>query len=232
MCSSDLRNPALYQLDPLDRMSWSSYREDVYGHLEEVEGRLVVAGVPALLEGYCPWWSRLPLFILRLATEVHWADEKLCFDTLVRETADFYCVCNREGARFDTGQHAGLELDWEQTVEHVVYPAIKSLLLPPLGVFSAPSHSRGQEPWTPQAGRHHHCCVSHLQSEHSQVLAGAGQQGLLQVRQLAGPPGPLRLQLLPLPQQGGLPPPHLVHLSLQLVNSVELPLPADRKSVV
>lgn len=100
-------------------------------HLEEVEGRLVVAGVPALLEGYCPWWSRLPLYILRLATEVHWADEKLCFDTLVRETADFYCVCNREGARFDTGQHAGLELDWEQTVEHVVYPALKSLLLPP-----------------------------------------------------------------------------------------------------
>ena len=34
----DERNPALYQADPLDRMSWSSYREDVYGHLEEVQG--------------------------------------------------------------------------------------------------------------------------------------------------------------------------------------------------
>jgi DNA mismatch repair protein MLH1 len=29
------------------------------------DGRLAVAGVPALLEGHCPWWPGLPLYLLR-----------------------------------------------------------------------------------------------------------------------------------------------------------------------
>jgi len=99
--------------------------------LEEGEEGLVVAGVPHLLQGYTPWWPRLPLYILRLATEVEWGEEKACFHSFAAETADFYRVREEQGARFDQGQHAGLEEDWRATVEQVVYPAIRSLLLPP-----------------------------------------------------------------------------------------------------
>ena len=36
---------------------------------ETVEG-LMLCGVPKLLEGHCPWWPGLPLYLLKLATEV------------------------------------------------------------------------------------------------------------------------------------------------------------------
>jgi hypothetical protein len=62
----------------------------------------------------------------RVATEVDWSDECRCFEAFVRETADFYSVKDKEGARFDPEQHSqGTVVDWRETVEHVVYPAIK-----------------------------------------------------------------------------------------------------------
>ena len=48
-----------------------------------------------------------------------------------------------------------------------------------------------------------------LEGEHAELLADAGQHGLLEVAQLAAPPRPLRLELLPGPQQLLPPPPHL-----------------------
>ena len=38
---------------------------------EDTEEGLMLCGVPRLLEGHCPWWPGLPLYILKLATEVH-----------------------------------------------------------------------------------------------------------------------------------------------------------------
>lgn len=65
--------------------------------------------------------SELPLFVLRLATEVEWNSEKPCFQTICRETARFY-------SRIDTRAEVGT---WMHKVEHILYTAFKESLLPP-----------------------------------------------------------------------------------------------------
>jgi len=54
----------------------------------DAEGRLV--GLPQVLPDYVPPLARLPLFLLRLATDVEWGAEQRCFDTLTQELADLY----------------------------------------------------------------------------------------------------------------------------------------------
>jgi len=98
---------------------------------EETDEGLMLTGVPRLLEGHCPWWPGLPLYLLRLAIEVDWKSEKGCFSTFINETAEFYCLKDKTGARWDSEQHTGVEVDWRDTVEQMIYPALKSLLLPP-----------------------------------------------------------------------------------------------------
>lgn len=63
----------------------------------------------------------LPMYILRLATEVDWHAEKLCFQTFSRETAKFYSQ-----TALSMPDH-----DFKWTVEHVIYYNIKKYLLPP-----------------------------------------------------------------------------------------------------
>ena len=41
---------------------------------------------------YIPPLEGLPMYILRLATEVNWDSEKDCFDTFFRETSEFYSI--------------------------------------------------------------------------------------------------------------------------------------------
>lgn len=63
----------------------------------------------------------MPSFILRLASEVDWEEEKRCFQTIAREMATFY-------------SHVPLYLDtnqWKWIVEHVMYAGMKDYLLPP-----------------------------------------------------------------------------------------------------
>ncbi|ESP00174.1 hypothetical protein LOTGIDRAFT_141270, partial [Lottia gigantea] len=78
--------------------------------------------LPMLLENYIPILDGLPMFILRLATEVNWDEEEECFKTFAKETSDFYAV-RKSIFPSDTS--------WKWTVEHVIYPAIKSQLQPP-----------------------------------------------------------------------------------------------------
>ena len=76
----------------------------------------MLSGVPRLLEGHCPWWPGLPLYLLKLATEVplrlfvcvlyhlhhaqvDFTSEKQCFSTFINETAEFYCLKDKTGAR-------------------------------------------------------------------------------------------------------------------------------------
>lgn len=73
--------------------------------------------------------AHLPMYILRLATEVDWSDECEFFETFSRETATFYAtipyassVSNEEDNDDDS---------WKWHVEHVVYAALKEFLLPP-----------------------------------------------------------------------------------------------------
>lgn len=59
---------------------------DDYLSLEiDNEGNLL--SIPELLEGYVPFFGGLPIFLLRLATEVNWDDEEMCFNNLAEEFA-------------------------------------------------------------------------------------------------------------------------------------------------
>uniref|UniRef100_A0A2M4BGC7 Putative dna mismatch repair protein n=2 Tax=Anopheles marajoara TaxID=58244 RepID=A0A2M4BGC7_9DIPT len=77
--------------------------------------------LPVLLDSYLPSVVFLPMYVLRLATEVEWDEEQECFRTFCRETATFF-------ARIALTK-PDKEYRWE--VEHVIYPAIRNYLIPP-----------------------------------------------------------------------------------------------------
>ena len=71
------------------------------------------------IENYFPSQGEIPLYILRLSTEVNWLKEKPCFEDLCRETAKFY-------SHLDV-----TEDNWKHVTEHILFTAIKESLLPP-----------------------------------------------------------------------------------------------------
>ncbi|XP_017652931.1 DNA mismatch repair protein Mlh1 isoform X2 [Nannospalax galili] len=99
------------------------------------EGNLI--GLPLLIDNYVPPLEGLPIFILRLATEVNWDEEKECFESLSKECAVFYSIRKQyisEESTLSTQQRdmPGSTLNpWKWTVEHVIYKAIRSHLQPP-----------------------------------------------------------------------------------------------------
>ncbi|KAM4841999.1 DNA mismatch repair protein Mlh1 isoform 2-T2 [Thomomys bottae] len=99
------------------------------------EGNLT--GLPLLIDNYVPPLEGLPIFILRLATEVNWDEEKECFESLSKECAVFYSI-RKQYISEETvlsGQQSevpgSIPKSWKWTVEHVVYKALRSHLLPP-----------------------------------------------------------------------------------------------------
>lgn len=64
--------------------------------------------------------GHLPMYILRLATEVEWSREKACFETLSRETARFYAYTS----------YTTDEEHWKWQLEHIHYDYIKKYLIP------------------------------------------------------------------------------------------------------
>lgn len=89
----------------------------------------LIRSLPVLLEDYCPYVAgELPMYICRLATQVDWTNEQKCFDGICRETAKFYSNINyyekQENANSDNN-------NWKYLIEHILFPAIKSSLLPP-----------------------------------------------------------------------------------------------------
>lgn len=50
----------------------------------EVTPEGCLAGLPQLIEGYPPDLDRLPIFVLQLARDVDWEDEKACFRGLAQ----------------------------------------------------------------------------------------------------------------------------------------------------
>jgi len=81
------------------------------------EDRIILTGLPVLLEGHTPLPHALPLFLLRLATEVEWSEERLCFQGICRELGAFY-------AELPSGDMI------DAHIQHQVFPAITSLLVP------------------------------------------------------------------------------------------------------
>nr|XP_019526915.2 DNA mismatch repair protein Mlh1-like [Aedes albopictus] len=81
----------------------------------------MLESIPIVVQEYIPSLAHLPMFVLRLATEVEWDEEKECFDTFCREVARYYAKI--------AFTKADAEYKWE--VEHSIFPAIKQYLLPP-----------------------------------------------------------------------------------------------------
>lgn len=69
--------------------------KDCFGVEVDSEGHLVA--LPQLIEGHCPVLDRLPYFVLQLARDVDWEDEKACFQGLAQvchHTSWAVCACN------------------------------------------------------------------------------------------------------------------------------------------
>lgn len=61
---------------------------DEYFSMRIIEGKLT--RIPVLLEGLKPRLGEIPLFLLRLASDVNWKEEKACFQGVCTVLADFY----------------------------------------------------------------------------------------------------------------------------------------------
>ena len=79
--------------------------------------RICLDSLPILLDGYEPSPHAVPLFLLRLATEVNWTEEKPCFFGICQELASFY-------AQLPSGD------DHSLLVRHTIFPAVSALLSP------------------------------------------------------------------------------------------------------
>jgi DNA mismatch repair protein MLH1 len=77
------------------------------------EDDIYLEALPILLNGYEPSPACLAVFLLRLATEVNWNDEKPCHRGSCRELGHYYSV-----------------VEQGKSVQHMLFPAISCLLSP------------------------------------------------------------------------------------------------------
>ncbi len=89
--------------------------------------------IPLLLKGYSPSMAKLPQFLLRLGPHVDWTDEKLCFESLLRELATYYVpeqlpsLPGNDQAEEDIPDEIkARRAHIRHAVEHVFFPAFKA----------------------------------------------------------------------------------------------------------
>ncbi|EDO39827.1 predicted protein [Nematostella vectensis] len=108
----------------------------------EIDGEGNLLSLPLLLEEYVPNLNGLPMFVLRLATEVEWDSELECFDTFAKECSRFFSFKPDVNPDDDLDQNEASSSDckrpgtspdvpWKWSVEHVLFPAFRSGLVPP-----------------------------------------------------------------------------------------------------
>ncbi|XP_073486692.1 DNA mismatch repair protein Mlh1 isoform X2 [Aquarana catesbeiana] len=94
-----------------------------------------ITGLPLLLDNYIPPLEGLPMFILRLATEINWDDEKECFESFSKECAMFFSLRKQyvleESSSPEDKDLAQDAPSWRWTTEHVLYKAFRTHLQPP-----------------------------------------------------------------------------------------------------
>ncbi len=57
----------------------------------EIDDTGNLVALPLLIDGFVPFLAALPMFVLRLATEVTWHEEEACFRTFCRYAS---CCCS------------------------------------------------------------------------------------------------------------------------------------------
>ncbi|XP_072533534.1 DNA mismatch repair protein Mlh1 [Salminus brasiliensis] len=118
---------AQYIVDFLKKKS--EMLEDYFSMEVDEEGNLNT--LPLLLDNYTPAMEGLPLFILRLATEVNWDTEKECFRDFCKECSHFYSIRKLYTLEAEAADSLSGEPNWQWKVEHVLFKAFRSLLSPP-----------------------------------------------------------------------------------------------------
>jgi DNA mismatch repair protein MLH1 len=91
--------------------------------------------IPLLIKGYTPSLAKLPRFLLRLGPYVDWSSEKECFQSFLRELAEFY-VPEQLPPSGDEEVEKGLDEEVRtrravvrRAVEQVLFPAFATRLL-------------------------------------------------------------------------------------------------------
>ncbi|XP_036430930.1 DNA mismatch repair protein Mlh1 [Colossoma macropomum] len=118
---------AQYIVDFLKKKS--EMLEDYFSMEIDEEGNLTA--LPLLLDNYTPAMEGLPLFILRLATEVNWDNERECFRDFSKECSQFYSIRKQYTVETEDADSPDAEPSWQWKVEHVLFKALRSLLSPP-----------------------------------------------------------------------------------------------------
>lgn len=77
--------------------------------------------LPLIVENYSPLTAHLPMFLIRLATDVNFEDEKECFRSICTELSTFYSKWSLSGDN----------KNYNYLIEHVIIPKIQKFLLPP-----------------------------------------------------------------------------------------------------
>ncbi|XP_071802994.1 DNA mismatch repair protein Mlh1-like isoform X1 [Asterias amurensis] len=115
--------------------------DDYFSMQIDKDGNLCT--IPLLLDNYIPDLERLPMYVLRLATEVDWDEEEDCFKSFAKETGLFYSIHknirlkerdekqDQESSAPSSTESTMPSYNWRWTIEHIIYPAFKSILLPP-----------------------------------------------------------------------------------------------------
>jgi len=85
---------------------------------DDTTGNAILTGLPVLLEGHSPQPHALPIFLLRLATQVDWTREKHCFHGVCKELGNFYAMLPSQSDNLNP------------YVQHTLFPALSYLLLP------------------------------------------------------------------------------------------------------
>lgn len=105
---------------------------------------LMLTGLPILLDGHSPVPHALPTFLLRLATEVDWTEERPCFEGICTELGMYYAEIpyGTENVIEEGGSEGNQERPESETidlvddvakkfVQHKIFPALSFLLVPP-----------------------------------------------------------------------------------------------------
>ena len=149
--NNDLARQCELQLSDKAKMLEEYYSIRFRTKVDPATGKeaLMLVGLPVLLEGHSPPPHALPLFLLRLATEVDWTTERPCFHDICTELGNFYAEipfdldpsneedteCQSNVGSSDVGDSgetststissAGLETDAKRTTSALVDQAAK-----------------------------------------------------------------------------------------------------------
>jgi len=105
--------------------SRSEMLDEYFGLKIDDQGRL--CALPSVIDGYIPNLDGLPIFLLRLATEVNWNEEEACFHGVATELADF---CSIQPALVHS-KISTASPEHTKTMQHQFFPLLKKKLLPP-----------------------------------------------------------------------------------------------------